>query len=129
MTGPVIYFDHSEIIGGKHEELKIAINGLVDHIRANEPELIGYNVYFSDDNKRMSVLHIHTDSISLEYHLRTIEPLLPKFAGLVRLLSIDVFGAVDVVVIGMLKQKVSVLGTGNIRIHRFHNGYNTFIRT
>lgn len=129
MTGPLIYFDHSEILGGKQEELKIAINELVEHIRANEPELIGYYVYFSDDNKRMSVLHIHRDSSSLEFHLRTVEPLLPKFAGLVRLLSIDVFGTVDNIVIGRLKQKGSVLGTGNIRFHRFLNGYNTFIRT
>ena len=62
MSGGIVYIDTSDVREGALEELKTAIKELVDFIAANEPRLIAYNVYFSDDGTRMTVVHVHPDS-------------------------------------------------------------------
>ena len=52
----ILYVDTSEVRDGALEELKQAINGLVDFVEAKELQLIAYNVYFSDDGTHMTVV-------------------------------------------------------------------------
>lgn len=40
MSEPIVYVDNSEIRDGKLEELKTALNELVEFVEANEPQLI-----------------------------------------------------------------------------------------
>jgi hypothetical protein len=49
MAEPIIYVDHSEIRDGQFEELKMAMIELAQFVKANEPQLLVYNVYFSED--------------------------------------------------------------------------------
>ena len=69
MSDAVVYVDTSDVREGALEELKAASKELVDFVAANEPRLIAYNVYFSDDGTRMTVVHVHPDSASLQYHM------------------------------------------------------------
>ena len=56
---PIIYIDHSEVREGKLDELKTAMKELVELVEANEPRIIAYNVYFTEDGTRMTVVHVH----------------------------------------------------------------------
>ena len=87
----ILYVDISEIHDGALEELKQAITKLVDFVEANEPRLLAYNVYFSDDGTRMTVVNLHPDSASLEYHLEVAGPLFRPFVALVTLSSIHIY--------------------------------------
>ena len=78
MPDEIVYIDTSDVREGALEELKTAMKELVDFVEANEPRLIAYNVYFSDDGTRMTVVHVHPDSASLEYHMEVAGP---AFAG------------------------------------------------
>ena len=69
MSDAIVYVDTSDVREGALEELKTAMKELVDFVEANEPRLMAYNVYFSDDGTRMTVVHVHPDSASLEYHM------------------------------------------------------------
>jgi hypothetical protein len=69
MSNPVVYVDTSEVRDGAHKKLKDAIKDLVEFIDVNEPQLIAYNVYLSDDGSEMTVVHVHADAASLEYHM------------------------------------------------------------
>jgi len=126
MSEPIVYIDHSEIVEGKLKDLQEAVNGLVELFRAREPRLIAYHVYFSEDGKRMSILHVHPDSESLELHLTTFAPRAPEFKELVRLLSIDIYGAVSDQVLLLINQKAVMLGIGNVRVHKLHKGFSRF---
>jgi quinol monooxygenase YgiN len=90
MSKPIIYVDHSEVRAEKLEELKTAIQQLAEFVEANEPQLIAYNVYFSSNGTRMTVMHIHSDSASLENHMKVGGPQFPKFAEFIKLVAIDV---------------------------------------
>ena len=126
MSEPIIYVDRSEVRDGKVEELKTAIRDLAQFVEANEPDLIAYRVYFSEDGTRLAVIHVHRDTASLEFHMRVAGPLFPKFAEFVKLLTIDVYGKLPDDLVQEMKQKAQMLGTGAVRVHALHAGFTRF---
>ncbi|HEX2432844.1 MAG TPA: hypothetical protein VHI55_02735 [Gaiellaceae bacterium] len=66
MSDAIVYVDSSEVREGALDELKAGLEELAEFIEANEPRLIAYNIYFSDDGTKMTVVNVHPDSASLE---------------------------------------------------------------
>lgn len=122
MSQPIVYVDTSEVRPGRLEELKAAMNDLAQFVQANEPQLLAYNVYFSDDGTRMSVLHINPNSASLERHMKIAGPKFPPIGEFIRLLAIDVYGRPDDGLVEGLRQKAKMLGSGTVRVLDFHAG-------
>jgi hypothetical protein len=123
MPDPIVYVDHSEIRDGKLEDLKAAMNELIGFVEANEPQLIAYHVYFTEDNTRMTVLHIHAGSASLEFHMKIAGPLFPRFAQFIKLLRIDVYGKPTYRLVEQMRQKAQTLGSGSVAVHELHAGF------
>lgn len=123
MSNFLVYLDTSEVRPGKLGELKAAMQELASFVEANEPRIVAYNVYFSGDGSRMSVLHIHQDLASLEIHLKVAGPRFTPIAPLIRLLTIDVFGAVNGEVGKQLQAKARLLGGGTVIIHDLDSGF------
>jgi quinol monooxygenase YgiN len=126
MPGPIVYIDTSEIQEGKLEELKTAIKELLNFIEANEPRLIAYNVYFNEDGTRMTVVHVHPDSASLEHHMDVAGPAFSKFVQFVKLLTIDVYGELNDPLLAQVRQKAQMLGGGTVLVHELHAGFARF---
>ena len=123
MSELIVYVDTSEIQAGKLKELKTAMKELVKFIEANEPRLIAYNVYLEEDGTRMTVVHLHPDSASLEFHVKVAGPAFPKFAQFIKLLTIDVYGKVSDNLLEQMRQKAQLLGNGTVIVHELHAGF------
>lgn len=119
----ILYIDTSEVRDGALEELKRAIKGLVDFVEANEPRLIAYNVYFSDDGTRMTVVSLHPDSASVEYHMEVAGPLFRRFVELVTLSSIQIYGEPSENVLQQSHEKARLLGRGIVVVEPLHAGF------
>lgn len=126
MSEAIVYVDHSEVREGALEELKSATKELADFVEANEPQLIAYNVYLSDDGTRISVVHMHLDSASLEYHMEVAGPLFRKLVDLVTLSSIDIYGRPGERALRQLREKAGLLGRGTVKLHGLHAGFARF---
>lgn len=126
MSDVIIYVDRSEIREGRFEELEEAIGKLAHFIETNEPRLIAYEVYFSEDREHMTVVHVHPDAESLEFHMETAGHLFPKFAEYVRMERIDVYGEPGEHIVQRLRQKAESLGSGTVQVHSFHTGFARF---
>ena len=122
MSDFVVYLDTSEVRPGKLAELKAAMVDLSRFVEVNEPRIIAYDVYFSADGTRMSVLHVHTDLPSLAFHLKVAGPQFPPIAPLVELRTIEIFGAVTEELVKQLEAKTQLLG-GTVIIHNLHAGF------
>jgi len=120
---PIVYVDTSDVRDGRLEELKAAMDDLTEFVEANEPRLLAYNVYFSDDGARMTVLHINPDSASLEFHMKVAGPKFPPIAEFINMVAIDVYGRPDDALVERLRQKAELLGTGTVRVHELHSGF------
>jgi len=119
----VIYVDHSEVREGRLEDLKTAIKDLAEFVKAKEPRIIAYNVYFTEDGKRMTVIHVHPDSDSLKFHMNVAGPAFAKFADYVRMLTINVYGEINESLLEQLKKKAQMLGNASVIVHEYHAGF------
>lgn len=126
MSEPVIYVDCSEIREGKFEQLKTAMNELVGFVKANEPRIIAYNVYLTGDGTRMTVVHVHPDSASLEFHMKVAGPAFPKLVEFIKLLTIDVYGEPGDSLVEQLRWKAQMLGNGTLLVHGLQSGFSRF---
>lgn len=126
MPQTIVYVDRSEVRPGKLDELKKALNELVDFIQSNEKQLLAYNVYFNADGSRMTVMHVHTDPASLAAHMRIAGPKFPRFAEFIRMEAIDIYGEPDGALVGQLRAKAATLGSGRVNVHALHGGFVRF---
>jgi hypothetical protein len=65
---------------------------LVEFVTSNESRPIFYSVYLTPDGTGMTVLQVHPDSASMEFHMRAGASRFPKFTELVDLSAMEIFG-------------------------------------
>jgi hypothetical protein len=124
MSGLLIYVDTSDVREGAVEELKGGIKDLVEFIDANEPQIVAYCVYLSDDEREMTVVHVHSDPASLEYHMDVAGPAFRKLADLITLSSIRVYGEPSKRALMQLHDKARLLGRDDVAVHSLEAGFS-----
>ena len=120
---PVVYIDTSTVRDGKLDECKAAVRHLARFIEENMPRVTSYGVFFDDDRRRMTVVALHPDSASLEYHMQVGAAEFQKFTGLIDLLRIDVYGPITPSVRERLHAKARMLGSEVVDVHDYHAGF------
>lgn len=70
MAEPFIHVGTYMIQRGKTEEARKRIAELVDFVETNEPRMIAFNVYFDEEGSKLTVVQVHPDSASMEFHLQ-----------------------------------------------------------
>jgi hypothetical protein len=115
VSDPIVVIDSSEIREGKLEELKTALEELAAFVEANEADPIAYNVYFDEDATRMTVVQIHPNSASMELHMKVAGPIFRKFAELVELSRVDLYGRPSDTLREQMRQKAQLLGNARRR--------------
>ena len=127
MADFVAYLDTSEVRPGKLGELKEAMAELAAFVEQNEPQILSYSVYFSDDGSTMKVLHLHSGVASLELHLEVAGPKFPPVAPLITMRSIEIFGRPTEELLARLRAKAQLLGAGSVLVHDAHAGFARFV--
>jgi predicted metallo-beta-lactamase superfamily hydrolase len=72
MSGPLIYIGSYSVKDGKLEECKRHMGELVDLVETNEPRLIAFHTYLDEQGGKISVVQVHPDSDSMEFHLKVV---------------------------------------------------------
>jgi quinol monooxygenase YgiN len=123
MSEPIISLDTSLIRDGRLDELKRAVADLVEFVRSNEPRPVVYEVYVDNTGSRMTVVQVHPDSASMEYHMTVAGPAFAGFAELVTLSTLDVYGTPSEELLGLLRRKVQLLGDATVTVHDLEAGF------
>jgi len=123
MPRPIVYIDTSSIREGKLEELEAAMQHLAAFVEANVPQLISYGFFLNQDSTQMTVVAVHPDSASLEFHMDVGSDEFRKFADLIDLSRIEVYGAVSDAVVDRLHRKAQMLGSATVTVHELHAGF------
>lgn len=124
MSEPLVYVDTSEVREGARAELEVAIAELAAFVEANEPRLLAYNAYLSDDGRRMTVMHVHPDPESLEFHMDVAGPQFRKFADLIELTSIRIYGRPSAKALAQLAEKAELLGAERVVVQEPLAGFS-----
>lgn len=123
MPPPIVYVDTSAIRDGKHRELEVAMKRLAVFVEQNMPRVISYGFVLDEDRAQMTVVAVHPDSESLEFHMDTGADEFRNFADLIDLSRIEVYGAVSDGVRERLHQKARMLGSGTVAVHELYAGF------
>jgi hypothetical protein len=121
---PLVYVDTSEVREGALEQLKDAIGELADFVEENERQLISYNAFFSANRRQLTVVHVLSDAASLDHHMEVAGPRFARFADLLTLSSIHIYGEPSDKALGRLRDKVRLLGSGDVIVYRPHAGFS-----
>ena len=128
MSDPLVYIDRSDIRDGRLEEVRKGIRELVEFVETHEPQLIAYGFYFNETGTGMTVVAVHPDSASLEFHLEIGGPAFRKLSELIELRTIDVYGRPSEKVLGQLQHKAEMLGEdGRVVVHQRDAGFMRFV--
>ncbi|HDR73010.1 MAG TPA: hypothetical protein ENN85_03750 [Methanoculleus sp.] len=126
MSESLIIIDTSLIREGKGEELKAAMQSLVAFAKANEPRMIAYRVYLNEDETRVTVIQIHPDAASSEFHMSADGPAFSGFKDLVRMEELDIYGSPGPELLEKLQQKARMLGPARLAVHSLSAGFTRF---
>lgn len=123
MSQPIVYIDTSTIREGRLAELERAMGRLATFVEENMPRLISYGFFLDPKMSRMTVVAVHPDSASLEFHMDTGRDEFSKFAELIELQRIDVYGRVSDAVLERLHDKARMLGGAAVAVHELYAGF------
>ena len=123
MPQAIIYIDVSTIREGKFEELQASMKKLAAFVERNVPQLISYGFFLNRDRTQMTVAAVHPDSASLESHMEIGREEFAKFADLIDVRRIEVYGQVSDGVVSQLNQKARMLGSGTVAVHDLYAGF------
>jgi hypothetical protein len=125
-SDPILVVDSSEIREGKLEEVKAGVEDLVAFVEANEAEPLAYYIYFDEAGAQMTVVQIHPGSTSLERHLTVAGPVFRRFADLLTLARVDVYGSPSEAALEQMRSKAQLLGKAPVVVHELHSGFSRF---
>ncbi|MEU3777525.1 hypothetical protein AB0F11_30890 [Streptomyces sp. NPDC032472] len=123
MAEPIHYVDRSDILEGKVGEVRELMRGLAAFIEAHEPRLQAYGCYIDEAGSTMSVVAVHPDTESMEYHMEIGGPRFREFAPYIRLRSIDVYGRPGPAAVRALRAKAEMLGGATVTLHTLQAGF------
>jgi hypothetical protein len=126
MPEPIMLIDVSDVRAGRLDELRAAITDLARFVEAHERRPLAYSIYLDPAGTRMTVIQIHPDSASLELHMTMAAEKFARFADLVRLARMDIYGHASEGALELLRRKAQMLGGAGLFEHRLQAG---FVRT
>lgn len=93
MSGPLIFISHSRVKPGKLEVYRAHCTAAVELVESEEPQMIGFNLYESEDGTDVSTVMVHPDAESLDTHFKLYaERLAGRVADALDSYEVDLYG-------------------------------------
>lgn len=73
MTAPFIFIGTHKIKDGRLEDFKKECLKVAEFAEANEPRLIGFELYADEGNGEVSVVQVHPDPESMLFHMQLLQ--------------------------------------------------------
>jgi hypothetical protein len=112
MRDAIIVIDASRVLEGKIGILKSVMHELADSVSSSATRAVSYEMYLSDGERVMTVIQVDPDSSSVEAQMSAAAHIFPRFADLLVMESMDVFGRPSDSLLHRLTRKAELLGLG-----------------
>jgi hypothetical protein len=122
MPGPFIFIATNRLREGRFHAEQQRVPTLAGFIEANEPRLIAFNEYVNEERSEVTVVQVHPDAASFEFHLGVVgDHAREAYARtLEATTSFEVFGTPTETILRMLGQQA---GSGvRLSIYPHHLG-------
>ena len=92
MSTPFVFVTTHRIKPGRLDHFNALHDDYLDFVEAHEPRMLGHHSYLSEDGTTVSLVQIHPDSESAEYHLQIVAPRLAAATEIVENTAIEIYG-------------------------------------
>jgi hypothetical protein len=123
MSGPLIFISHSRVKPGKLQAYQAHRQQATELVEAEEPRMIAFNSYASEDGTDVSTVQVHPDSESLDVHMKLFfEKLQERAFQALDSYEINVYGTPSDAALELLGQMPSQLPGLRVRVLPAHQG-------
>jgi len=70
MMAPFIYVGTMSVKPGRLPALREQLAEVVDFVETNEPRVIAFHAYLDEPGDKLTIVHLHPDSTSMEFHMQ-----------------------------------------------------------
>lgn len=121
MSGPLIFVSHSTVKDGKAEVYAKHIRRGAELVEAEEPRMIGFLCYASEDGTEVSTVQVHPDADSLDTHMRVFTENLQSLAlESLDTTEVNVYGEPSETTRGVVAQHASMVPGLRVREQPVH---------
>jgi hypothetical protein len=118
MSGPFIVVSRSRIKPGKAEAYALWCEDFCRYVEENEPRLLAFNIYETEDHGTSVVVQVHPDAESMEFHLKVFGEKVREVFDHTDVDSIDICGSPSEALEEWLHHGVADLPVTLMRVHR-----------
>ena len=111
MPGPFIFISQSKVKEGKLEDFRRLLREMAEFVEANEPRVVAFEAYLSDDDTEVTGVQIHPDADSMAHHMQVAFEKIMEFDQLLDTKSVEVYGVPNDAVRGMMQQIANQFGS------------------
>lgn len=123
MSGPLMFISHSRVKPGKLQAYQAHCKRATELVESEEPRMIAFNSYASEDGTEVSTVQVHPDSESLDVHLKLFfEKLQDRAFQALDSYEINVYGTPSDAALELLGQMPSQLPGLRVRVLPVHQG-------
>ncbi|MGH3469751.1 MAG: hypothetical protein ACRDQF_18675 [Thermocrispum sp.] len=123
MSGPLLFISHSTVKPGRLEAYQELTAEAIELVESEEPRIIAFNSYASEDGTDVSTVQVHPDAESLDTHLKIfLERLRERAFANLDSYEINVYGAPSAAALEMLNEMPSQLPGLRVRVLPEHEG-------
>ena len=72
MPAPFIYVSTYEVAEGRLDDARKSLAEHAEFVEANEPRLISFNFYLDPESRTVTIVQVHPDSASMDFHMQLI---------------------------------------------------------
>jgi quinol monooxygenase YgiN len=91
-----IYVGTMSVKPGRLPALRKQLAELVDFVETNEPRVIAFHAYLDDHGDKLTMVHVHPDSASMEFHMQVnAKHFATAFDNLDAVISEQYYGAIS----------------------------------
>ena len=92
MSGPFIMMSKSRIKPGKADAYAAWSAGMFGDVEEQEPRLLAFNVWESEDHTSSVVIQVHPDAESFEYHLKLFGERVKESFDYIDVEGVEIYG-------------------------------------
>lgn len=118
MTGPFIVISRSRAKPGKAEPYARWCEEFTPLAEENEPRLLAFNIYESEDHESSVVVQVHPDAESMEYHLKLFGEKVTEVFDFVDVEGVELYGALSSALLEWVNHGIQGLPITQHPVHR-----------
>jgi hypothetical protein len=88
----LVFVETFTIRPGRLDDFGRAAAEIVEFVAANEPQLLAYGIYVSEDGTEGTVLHVHPDYESVKRHGTVIAAVVGRLVELTETPTLEIYG-------------------------------------